>query len=193
MQIVGYLTATKYGIIGDPGMGYNYILSAGGLYLQAQNPLIKATICIAPAVVRGLAGVDDSIELLHGKIPIRLYELAFNTLYAEPNVEQYVAIIFRDGAYHLIKPIQNGNAARVDYSQPQSVVMDIHSHGSMSAGFSIYDDIDEQGFRLSMVIGKLNTLAPEHTIRLGIYGYFVGVSFGEVFDPKILLNNKERR
>ena len=45
---VGYLTNSLTGIEGEPGVFYSYILSAGGVYLQAQNRFLAATVCITP-------------------------------------------------------------------------------------------------------------------------------------------------
>jgi PRTRC genetic system protein A len=59
--------------------------------------------------------------------------------------------------------------------------MDIHSHGSMKAFFSFTDDRDEQGLRLYMVVGRLDTLLPEVELRLGVYGYFATLNIDEVF------------
>jgi PRTRC genetic system protein A len=60
--------------------------------------------------------------------------------------------------------------------------MDIHSHGHMKAWFSGTDNTDEQGLRLYMVVGRLDTLLPEVELRLGVYGYFIPLSVEDVFD-----------
>lgn len=67
------------------------------------------------------------------------------------------------------------------YERLPSTVLDIHSHGTMRPFFSGTDDKDEQGFRLYMVVGRLDTLVPEVEMRVGVYGYFAPVQFEEVF------------
>jgi len=48
--------------------------------------------------------------------------------------------------------------------------------------FSGTDDQDEQGLRLYMVVGRLDTLMPEIEMRVGVYGYFAPILLNEVFD-----------
>ena len=179
MKMVGYLSATKEGIIGESGVFYNYILGAGGLYVRAENPLIRATICIAPAEVRGLVPVEEKIDLVHGKIPRRLYELVLSVLIAEAREERYLAITWNNG-YHIACPPQIGTVASVEYEPLQGTVLDIHSHGGMPAFFSGTDNRDDQGMRFSMVLGKLAE-APEYLMRLTVYGYYADIDFDEVF------------
>ncbi|MBI4284525.1 MAG: Mov34/MPN/PAD-1 family protein, partial [Chloroflexi bacterium] len=62
-----------------------------------------------------------------------------------------------------------------------NTVVDIHSHAGMSAFFSSTDNRDEQGLRLYMVVGRLDTLAPEREMRVGVYGYFSPVDLGDIF------------
>lgn len=182
MKMVGYLSATKDGFIGESGSCYDYILGSNGLFISTGNPLIEATICIAPAEVRGLIPVHSRVSLTHGKIPSRLYALALMVFVSEGDMERYLAIIWKDGGYHSAYSRQTGSGGSVEYEKIPGTIMDIHSHGGMGAFFSTIDDRDEQGLKLYMVVGKTNTLAPEHLIRLGIYGYFAELSFDEVFD-----------
>lgn len=177
----GYLSATGEGTIGEPGIFYDYILGKDGLYIRAENPLIKATICIAPCTVRGLGRVEEEVLIKPGRVPRMLYDLAISVLYAKPDVEQYLALTWDGAKYHLNKPAQEGSGGHVSYECPPSTLVDIHSHGGMPAFFSGTDNHDEQGLRVYMVIGYLNTLAPEHLIRLGVYGYFWSMDFEEVF------------
>jgi len=178
---VGYLLNKKEGLGGEPGLFYDYILAQDGLFIRAQNPLLKATVCLSPVEIRGLSPLKENIELVHGKIPRRLYDLSLSALIASSDREQYLAITW-EGEYRLRLPWQERNGASVKYQTLPTSVMDIHSHGRMKAWFSSTDDTDEQGLRLYMVVGKLDTLLPEMELRLGVYGYFVTLSIDEVFD-----------
>lgn len=186
MRPVGYLLNKKEGIEGDPGLFYDYIVAEDGLFIRtscknfAQDTLIEATICIGPVKIRGLRPLEESIELTHGKIPRRLYDLALSVLMAGSDREQYLAITW-EGEYRLRMPGQDRNGASVKYETLPSSIMDIHSHGSMKAFFSFTDDRDEQGLRLYMVVGRLDTLLPEVELRLGVYGYFATLNIDEVF------------
>lgn len=181
MKMVGYLQQVKGWLTGEPGSFYNYILGKDGLYIRAENPLIRATICIAPCEVRGLEKVEEEVLIKPGSVPRILYELALSVLYAKPDLEQYLAVTWDGAKYHLSRPAQEGSGGHVRYECPPSTIVDIHSHAAMPAFFSGTDNRDEQGLRIYMVIGCLNTLAPEFSLRLGVYGYFRGLDFNEVF------------
>ena len=181
MRSAGYLLNKREGLEGKPGFFYDYILAENGLFIRAQNPLIEATVCISPVEIRGLSPLKENIELVHGKIPRRLYDLSLSVLMASSDREQYLAITWED-EYHLRIPGQERQGTSVKYQTLSSSVMDIHSHGCMEAFFSCTDNTDEQGLRLYMVVGRLDTLLPEVELRLGVYGYFIMLSIEEVFD-----------
>jgi len=178
---VGYLLNKREGLNGEPGLFYDYILTENGLFIRAQNPLIKGTLCISPVEIRGLSPLYEQIELVHGKIPRHLYDLSLSVLIASSDREQYLAITW-ENEYRLRIPTQDRSSAEVKYENLPSSVMDIHSHGRMKAWFSGTDNRDEQGLRLYMVVGRLDTLLPEVEIRLGVYGYFAPLCVEEVFD-----------
>ncbi|MDD5060745.1 MAG: hypothetical protein PHN44_00495 [Candidatus Marinimicrobia bacterium] len=185
MKPVGYLTATEGAITGDPGLFYNYIQGGNGIFVQAKNPLMGAIIPIAPVEIRGLAPVTEAVNLINGKVPRRLYDLAFSVFLAHPSEEHYLAITWRDGEYHIEYPPQSKNGGGVEYQRPKNIFMDIHSHSQMPAFFSGTDNRDETGFQLYLVIGKVDG-NPEYRLRIGIYGYFKELNFEEVFDDCII-------
>ena len=45
---VGYLTNTLTGIEGEPGVFYDYILAAGGVYLRAKNAHLRLPFASHP-------------------------------------------------------------------------------------------------------------------------------------------------
>lgn len=181
MKPAGYLINSTEALKGDPGVFYDYILAREGLYIRAKNALLSATVCIAPEEVRGLASLGESVELVHGKIPIYLLDLVLSAMCSKTYVEQYFAIIW-DGGYTLRMPTLSQGAGSVRYEVLPNTIMDLHSHTfGKSPHFSDIDDRDEQGFRLYAVVSGLRDLFPTVAIRLGIYGYFVPVGKGEIF------------
>ncbi|GAJ18977.1 unnamed protein product, partial [marine sediment metagenome] len=177
MKPVGYLLNRGESFDGEPGLFYDYILAGNGLFIRtsrknlALNTLIEATICISPVAIRGLHPLEEQVELVHGKIPRRIYDLSLSILMASSEREQYLAITWEE-EYRLRMPSQERSETSVKYDKLPSSVMDVHSHGHMKAFFSIADDEDEQGLKFYMVVGKLDTLLPEVELRLGVYGYF---------------------
>ena len=61
--MIGYLTKRKLGVEGEWGLAYDCILAENGLFLEAQNPLIKARILIGETLVRGLEPLPERVEL----------------------------------------------------------------------------------------------------------------------------------
>ena len=180
MRPVGYLLNTREGLAGEPGLYYDYILAGNGVFIQARSPLLQATVQIADVEVRGLQPMAAGVELINGKIPYYLYNLALSALFIDRCRERYLAVTWENG-YRLRDTSFEAGECTVKYSNLPSTIMDIHSHGTMVASFSYTDDRDEQGLRLSMVVGRLDTLILEIEIRVGVYGYFGPVKFEEVF------------
>ena len=178
---VGYLTNSLTGIEGEPGVFYNYILAAGGLYLRARNAQLAVTVCIAAQEIRGLAPLKENIQLVHGKIPLNFLNLALSVVITKPDIEQYLAITW-DSGYSLKIPSQQATAALVTYETLPDTVLDIHSHTDGVPGqFSPIDNHDEQGFCLYAVVADMRNLCPTVELRLGIYGYFLPLSQSEIF------------
>jgi hypothetical protein len=178
---VNYLINSLTGLEGEPGVFYDYILAADGLYLRANNLQIAATVCIAPQEIRGLAPLKEEIQLLHGKIPVYFLKLALSILCIKPDIEQYLAVTWQ-GNYSLSVPSQSQTAVSVTYETLPGTVLDIHSHvGGVPAHFSGIDNRDEQGLCLYAVVGDLHNLCPTIELRLGIYGYFIPLEKEAIF------------
>jgi PRTRC genetic system protein A len=178
---VGYLFNTEFGPVGERGIFYDYILAGNGVFIRAENHLIKATVAVSEATIRGLRLLQGSVELRHGKIPQYIYDLALSALMANPYREQLVAVVW-DGAYRLKLPTQENGDCWIKYQTLPDTVLEFHSHCLMGAFFSHTDNLDEQGLCIYAVAGKLDRLIPDVNIRVGVYGYFAPLKFSEVFD-----------
>jgi PRTRC genetic system protein A len=177
----GYLLSTHEGIKGQNGLIYDYILAENGLFIDAHSALFRARINIARIKVRGLAPLGNAVELVHGKIPMRFYELALSACIADPFKERYLAITW-EGRYEIKAPTQERREMGVDYEKMPSTVMDIHSHAKLKAFFSTIDNKDEVGLKLFLVFGCVDSTIPEYRMRIGVYGYFAEIDKEEVFD-----------
>ena len=165
------------GLAGVQGIGYDYVLGSGGVYVQSQSAHLTARIPVAPGEVRGLAPVAEKVELSHGPIPRRLFERGLRWFQAAPDTERIFAVRWDGRAYRLVAPAQVGTAASLTYRPPAGVVAEFHSHGGARAFFSATDDRDEQGFRIYGVVGRLDSLRPELRLRVGVYGHFAPVGW----------------
>ncbi|MDT8306615.1 MAG: Mov34/MPN/PAD-1 family protein, partial [Anaerolineae bacterium] len=86
------------------------------------------------------------------------------------------------GRVRVVKPPQRATPASVVAAESDStgLLLDLHSHGHMSAFWSSTDDGDEQGFRAYGVIGRLDE-RPEIRLRLGVYGVWFPLPASELF------------
>jgi len=191
---VGYLVNHPGGLWGVQGVGYDYVLGAGGVYVQSESAHLTARALVASTEVRGLAPVAEKLALSHGLIPAHVFELGLGWMLAAPGTERFFAVRWDGGAYRLVVPPQEGTASSLSYEPPAGVVAEFHSHGHHRAFFSATDDRDEQGFRVYGVVGRLDTPAPELTLRVGIYGHFAPLRWFQVFDgppPSLRLAGEE--
>ena len=179
---MGYLVNHPGGLAGSQGIGFDYVLGAGGLYVQSESAHLTARILVAPWKVRGLAPVTEKLTLAHGLIPACLFELGLGWMLAAPGTERFFAVRWDGDAYRLVVPPQEGTGSSLAYEPPAGVVAEFHSHGKHSAFFSATDDRDEQGFRVYGVVGRLHDPLPELTLRVGVYGHFVPLGWSQVFD-----------
>ena len=178
----GYLVNHQDGLAGDHGIGYDYVLGSGGLYVQSESAHLTARIPVAPCKVRGLAPVAAKLELAHGPIPARLFEMGLRWFKDDPDTERFFAVRWDGRSYRPVVPPQTGTATRLKYRPLKGVVAEFHSHGRSRAFFSATDDGDEQGFRVYGVAGRLDADRPELRLRVGVYGHFATVEWPQVFN-----------
>ena len=179
---VGYLVNHPSGLSGSQGVGFDYVLGSGGVYVQSESAPLTARVMAAPCEVRGLAPVVEKVELAHGPIPARLFEIGLRWFRDTPDTERFFAVRWDGRSYRLVVPEQEGTASSLKYTPPAGVVAEFHSHGSSRAFFSKTDDGDEQGFRIYGVAGRLDDPEPELSLRVGVYGHFAPVDWPQVFD-----------
>ena len=173
--------ATTSGLAGVHGIGYDYVLGSGGLYVQSQSAHLVARVLVAPGSVRGLAPVKEKIQLTHGPFPAHLFELGLHWFQETPDTERLFAVRWDGEAYRVVVPEQVGTASSLTYQPSAGVVAEFHSHGKGRSFFSATDDKDEQGFHIYGVVGRLDAAQPEMNLRLGIYGHFAPLGWPQVF------------
>ena len=179
---VGYLVNHTSGLAGTHGIGFDYVLGAGGVYVQSESAHLTARVLVAPADVRGLAPVAEKVALTRGLIPAGMFELGLRWFQDAPHTERFFAVGWDGRSYRLVVPPQVGTATRLAYVPPAGVVAEFHSHGTSPAFFSATDDRDEQGFRIYGVVGKLDDSQPELRLRVGVYGHFAPLDWSQAFD-----------
>lgn len=181
----GYLIQRRAGEPpeGDRGTGYDYVLAANGLFVQAANHLLSMTVPVAPAQVRGLALAEPRITLTHGPLPRAALHRILREMQRAAPLELFAAVTWDEQqGYRAVMPPQQTGRAHVSYQPIPDTVLEIHSHGDAPAFFSDQDDQDEQGLAIYAVAGRVSsglTLA----IRAGVYGHFLPLRAADVFTP----------
>ena len=101
---VGYLVNHPGGLAGVQGIGYDYVLGSGGLYVQSESAHLVARVFVAPGAVRGLAPVAEKLQLTHGPIPAYVFELGLRWFQDAPDTERFFAVRWDGRAYRLVVP-----------------------------------------------------------------------------------------
>lgn len=183
MNPIGYLLCGG-GVISTSGQYYNYVIAKDGIYISADNPLISAQIPIAVCNIRGLSPTNSILVLIHGKIPVRIFDLAMSVLIADCTRERYVPIVWNNDSYRIDIPGQCREKAKVTYETVENTVLELHSHPDMPATFSPQDNSDEQGLKLYGVVGNIAG-DPVINLRIGVHGYFHSISWSDVFEGSL--------
>ena len=116
---VGYLVKHPGGLAGVQGIGYDYVLGSGGVYVQSQSAHLTARVRVAPGAVRGLAPVAEKVELTHGPIPAVLFELGLRWFQDAPETERFFAVAGTGTATGWSSPRRRGPPRDSRTSPPQ--------------------------------------------------------------------------
>lgn len=171
---------------------YQYVIAREGLYLRAANDALEAMVLVAPADrdLNGLAELAEYVQLRIPHIPGPF--LTAVRASARRNLPNEAMYQFRreGNEWKVAMPKQFATPVSLTFDDQPETLLDLHSHGAMSAFFSSTDNGDEQGLRLYVVIGKVDSDAPEILCRVGVYGHFLTVSATDIFESLGLFVDK---
>ncbi len=163
----------------------------GGLYQMRKTPV---GIFTAPADhLPEFPRVRSGFQMTMPKIPMPVLMSVvnfFEALSQKHELEALVHILYNTetGEYETRVPKQEITHISVsaiteeEYPEHLVHVMDIHSHNTMPAKFSPIDDDDEKATRLYAVVGRLDQVFPDITVRASCGGQFLMLSPEEVFE-----------
>ncbi len=143
-------------------------------------------------------GSDVDFRMTEKKIPYGILMDVVTFFKRNPRKEAAVQVFYNleTEKYEIYYPEQKVTSASVvftrnhDMENDKVLVMDIHSHGTMSAFFSSIDDNDEKGTRLFMVFGNLDKKEITHKLRAGIAGNYKMLKLSDVFEMEEKTNEK---
>jgi PRTRC genetic system protein A len=169
--------------------GQRLLIAANGIFLELKRDWLYAVqpcAVTAPYVLFPFGTVVPTIEISFGPAPEPLVEDFIDQAREVAPLETAGAIVFnsRDGRFDL-RPchIRSATPDSVDYQVPPSgvgevLVIDIHSHGDLSSGFSRQDDLDDRSAtKIAIVVGRTRSDAPEIKARLCLNGLFVPLTY----------------
>ncbi len=183
----------RFGTDGTLTKPINYVVGANGLFEIRLNPV--GTFVRRVDGVPGMGQVAEGFHPALPKLPWGLFDkaVAFFRAVMERHggAEAYIQFFFNreEGEYFAHVPKQFVSGAHVSFERDAAMeakhilVMEAHSHNTMSAFFSGTDDADEQADLLFMVIGRLDQRIPQVRIRYGIAGHHGPLAIEEVFAP----------
>lgn len=171
---------------------YGYVMAGNGLFVRAANDFVTVCWCIAPAEVRGLSPLDNTLTLKHPRLPAQTLldiindarqfpelEVLYQTLYQSSPEQQPGLTGWRFITYRAAL----GTACSIDYEDmPGPLLLDTHSHHTMAAFFSNIDDAYHTAMRWYAVIGRIHDQPPHVLLRLSVYGHFILTPLTALFD-----------
>ncbi len=172
-----------------PGKMYEIVYAANGVWIRARREGLAAQIPLVlypnDLKMPGLMNAQLVVSLEKKIGPDMLNYLVQKSRENIPNEVLYYLTFF-DHSWRLYIPTQITNQTAcmpVDGYGAGSILglVEVHSHNIMPAFFSKEDDRDEQGFRIYVVLGRLQEPRPQILVRVGIYGFRAVVPAGLVF------------
>ena len=159
-----------------------YLWAGNGIFRSVSRTEFNATIAHILAATPGLAKLSPNFELLVPKVPQDKVKGIIDRINQYPNLEQLFYLYWRGTGWEVICPEQECTTTScISLEQhPEPAAIEIHSHGSMGAFFSATDDREENGCRISTVIGRSKGQL-EITSRVCAHGLFLDVASDQIY------------
>jgi hypothetical protein len=159
-----------------------YLWAGNGIFRSVSRTEFNATIAHHLVTTPGLPELLPSFELLVPQVPQAKVKGMIELIEQHLDLEQLFYLYWRGTAWEVIRPEQECTPTScISVEQhPEPAAIEIHSHGSMGAFFSGADNREENGCRISTVIGrKQNQL--EIISRVCAHGLFLNVASEQIY------------
>lgn len=200
MNLVNAILAESVTLPPITALGYEYVIAGNGLFVRAEDSRLAALIPIADDLtLHGLVALESFVELKPPRLPsVYLDSILQSARRHLPNEAMYQigydAAIVDDVRFMwritMPRPLADATPTALNFSDLPETVIDLHSHGAMDAFFSPTDDSDEKGFRIYVVIGKVDTDTPEILCRVGVYGHHMLIPADRIFEVPDVFTDK---
>lgn len=159
-----------------------YLWAGNGIFRSVSRTEFNATITHRLVTTPGLTELLPGFELLVPQVPQDKVKSIIDRINQHPDLEQLFYLYWQGTAWEVIRPEQECTSTScISLEQyPEPAAIEIHSHGSMGAFFSSTDDREENGCRISTVIGRNNNQL-EIISRVCAHGLFLNVSSDRIY------------
>ena len=183
----------------DPTALKTFVWQGDGIYCVRETDLGRFTYKVSdvntPKLVTTL---KEGFENYLPKMPMSIYNNIvgfFKEFYQKHKTEVYLRMYYNrlsdEFKYVILKQKLTATKADWEFNDPAEyglgiddiLVMQVHSHHTMSGSFSTIDDADHQTLEgVHMVIGKIFDDVPQYEIRFSVGNKKVKVSLDQIFD-----------
>lgn len=188
--LIGY--ATTADSLSNSGSALTYLLAGNGIFVSATRPNIEVLmpVCLSNQRIKGLPHLNAHFTItprIPKELLLEVWRSSCNAC-TESNAEILFHFHKQDTGWELQTPKQTQNQTSCQPTESGShashhhAVVEIHSHAVMPAFFSNADDVDETGFRIYGVLGRVNTTKPEIQMRVGLFQHCWNIPAKTVFD-----------
>lgn len=160
-----------------------FIWAGNGIFRSVTRREFKAVVCHREVHTPGLPEFEQEFKLLVPPVPHTKVEAIINQIQQEPDLEQLFYLYWRGARWEVLYPEQECTPSTCIAGDrfPEPAVIEIHSHGAARAFFSGTDDLEEDGCRISTVIGKSNGQL-EIVSRVCVHGLFLPISSNLIYE-----------
>jgi hypothetical protein len=178
-----------------------FIWAGNGIFRSVTRREFKAVVCHREVHTPGLPELLQEFKLLVPPVPQKKVEAIIKQIQKEPDLEQLFYLYWQGdwtpstdappGAnplglrdrWEILYPEQECTPSTCIAGDrfPEPAVIEIHSHGAMGAFFSGTDDLEEDGCRISTVIGKSNGQL-EIVSRVCVHGLFLPIKSSLIYE-----------
>ena len=164
--------------------GHRFLVAANGLWLEVRRPwlYVRRPIAKQLTVAMPYGHLEERTEITCGPVPLDLLQAFSNLARTAAPLETAAWITWNEATCEFaIRSLEETSAgsSHVDVNRPrldddEHLVLDIHSHGFYSAGFSPKDNKDDRGeVKLAMVTGSYQKDHVSTAIRLCVLGLHI--------------------
>jgi PRTRC genetic system protein A len=160
-----------------------FIWAGNGIFRSVTRQEFKAVVCHREVHTPGLPELVQEFKLLVPPVPHTKVKAIIEQIQQEPDLEQLFYLYWRGDRWEVLYPEQECTPSTCIAGDrfPEPAVIEIHSHGAMGAFFSGTDNLEEDGCRISTVIGK-STGQLEIVSRVCVHGLFLPISSNLIYE-----------